>query len=39
MGKRKEEDYTFLMKKKTEEKRSSATIMIYVDGKGIVFFQ
>ena len=29
-------DYTFL-RKKTEEKQSSVTIMISVDGKGTVF--
>ena len=36
MGRRKEEDDTFL-RKKTEEKQNSATIMISVDGKGTVF--
>ena len=33
MGKRKGEDYP-LLSKKIEEKQSSATIMISVDGKG-----
>ena len=36
MGKRKEEDDIFL-RKKTEEKQNSATIMISVDEKGTVF--
>ena len=35
MGKRKNENDTFL-KKKAEEKRNSATAMISVDGKGTV---
>ena len=37
MGQRKEENDTFLRKKKPEEKQNSATIMIVVDGKGTVF--
>ena len=36
MGKRKEDDDTFL-RKKTEEKHKTVTIMISVDGKGTVF--
>ena len=36
MGKRKEEDDHFL-RKKTEEKQNSATIMIYIDEKRTVF--
>ena len=36
MGKRKK-DNTFLMRKKGE-KQNSATIMIFADGKGTVFF-
>ena len=36
MDKRKEEDVTFL-RKKTELKRNSVTIMISVDGKGTAF--
>ena len=36
MGKRKEKHDAFLCKK-TEEKQSSATIMISLDGKGTIF--